>query len=154
MKLRFAIPAILALAATSAFAATTATASMSVSTSVSNSCSVSAGPMVFPTYTGVADVQTSAQVTVACNTTNLPAQASVAIGSGANGIRQMSGSTSTSKLEYHLYSDQSGTELASSPNTINLANGTGTIYGKIIAVENLTPAADSYTDSVTITVAY
>lgn len=130
-----------------------------VSGSVAAICSVSAGTLGFGAYSGTS-VNATAAVSVSC-TSGAPYQ--IAMGGGSNqsgSARRMAGPASNF-LTYQLYSDSARVTLWGDGSAQLGARhgGTGsgsaqslTVYGRIPAGQS--PAAGSYSDSVTVTIEY
>lgn len=130
-----------------------------VTATVTGTCSVSAGTHAFGTYTG-AQLDTTSTVSVTCTSLSAYTVAlDVGTGSGASvTTRKMTGSSSGT-LNYSLYQDT--TRLVVWGTVAGLADVVGvgsgalqllTVYGRIPSGQS--PAAGSYTDTITVTVAY
>lgn len=147
----------------------TATTSFGVSANVTASCNVTATDLSFGTYdTAATDDNTkTSQVKVNC-TKGTPFTVSLDAGEHASGAfadRAMSGSTSSDLLKYQLYTASASpqTVWGDATGTTATVAGTGagpgaaneqdsTVYGTIAAGQNV--SADSYTDTVNVSVAY
>ena len=157
---KLALPsAVLALGfiSTPASATSPATGTMTVSASVQTSCSVTATPLAFGVYTGTVVTSTS-NITVLCNTDDL-VTISLSDSTTSGGAYQMNDVTSSNSLNYKLFQDSAYTTLWGS-NTTAMAGVSisGTIsksfpvYGQIPSNQN--SPAESYTDTITVTVSY
>ena len=138
--------------------AATLTAPIAVTASVAASCSFGASALAFGAYTGsITDVNASVTANCILGTTyTIALNPGVAPGATTTTRKLVSGANT---IAYSLYSD--------SGHTVNWGNITGTdtvagsgsggaqaypVYGRIVA--GLTPAAGSYTDTVTATITF
>lgn len=143
--------------------AATATANLNVTATVSATCSVTTGPVAFGTYDPVSaspDDDGVGTVTVTCtNGTGY----SIALGDGTyySGGRRMRSSTTTYEyLNYALYQDAGRTTLwgDGTPDAVmGSLTGDGSaqaysVYGRVAAGQYV--KADSYADTVVVTVSY
>lgn len=153
----------LGLISTPASAATTASTSMQVSAQVQTSCSVSATSLTFSAYTGTV-LQATSSITVSCNT-NDTVTIGLSKGQGdlasANNPRVMTGTSPMGDyLNYSLYSDNAysipWTDLSGTNYVTATVDGEAPsplpVYGRIAGGQN--SPADTYTDSITVTVSY
>jgi len=140
--------------------ASTATGNLAVSLTIASTCTVTGGAIAFGS-TGLLTSALSGTGSFGVTCTNTTPY-TVGLNQGANGgsvtTRQMKGATSAALVNYALYSNSS--------NTTNWGNTTGawvsgvgtgavqtlSVYG-VVAVQT-TPAPDTYSDTVTITVTY
>ena len=136
-----------------------ASSSFNVTATVQPSCAVSATNVAFGNYSAT-QVDATGTISVAC--TNLAlytVQLDTGTGSGASvATRRMTGPSSQT-LDYTLYQDSARLLLWGSTIGVNAPGGTGTgstqtltVYGRIPAGQY--PGAGSYSDTVTVTVAY
>lgn len=172
MKTRLAFLLGSAIAATGAAgvaSAATATANFDVTITVNPLCDVSTvAPtnLAFASPTSfTADIDQTSTITVRC-TSGLPYNVGINAGAGTGSTvttRKMTGLTTTSAtIGYNLYRDSGRTQnWGNTPGTDTLAqtaNGNAqalTVYGRVPAA-SLTPApiAQSYKDTVSVTVTY
>jgi spore coat protein U-like protein len=153
--------ALLGLGAT-AYAATSVTSTFNVKMTIVSQClAATTSNLNFPN-TGVLSAAVPASTTLQVQCTNSTPY-NIGLNQGANGssvtTRQMKGSTAGALISYALYSDAAHT--ANWGNTIGTdtvaATGNGaaqsyTVYGQVPA--QTTPAPDSYSDTITVTVTY
>jgi spore coat protein U-like protein len=148
------------LAFSTAEASTTLTTTFQVSLTITSSCVISANPLNFGS-SGVlsATVAQSTTLNVTCtNTTpySIGLDAGNATGSTVNARLLSSG---TANVSYQLYSDTGRTTVWGNTIGTNTISGTGsgsvqslTVYGAVPA--QTTPAAGSYTSTVTMSVTF
>ncbi len=133
------------------------TSSMSVTATVGASCTISAGNLDFGNFSG-AQTDASASITVNCTSgASYTVDMDAGTGSGATTTtRKLTSGADT--LDYTVYSDNARTSIWKTGGGNNVsgtgsgANQTLTAYGRMPA--NATPAAGSYTDSITVTINY
>jgi spore coat protein U-like protein len=157
----------LALAAGSAQAAT-ATANLNVSASVASNCLASATPVAFGAYDGTVQRTGTSTISVRC-TKGVPFTVTLNGGSTASGTiaqRLLQGPALADKLEYNLYKDGSYGTLWGDGTTGSSDSGTGAGMGvpnaqpfSVFALlpnsaSNQTQPVGSYSDVVTVSVAY
>ena len=137
----------------------TATTTFNATATVIATCAVSATNVAFGNYS-TAQLDSTGSVTATCtNGTTYTVALDVGTGSGATvGARKMTGPASQT-LIYSLYSDASRSTVWGPTVGTNTVAGTGTgsaqaltVYGRIPALEY--PAPGSYSDTITVTVAY
>jgi spore coat protein U-like protein len=160
---RAALPylgALLAAVALPASASTTKTTTFQVSLIISNDCAISATALSFGT-TGVlsASLNQSTTLTVTCSNTT-PYSVGLDAGSVAGSTvatRLMGNSGAT--VQFQLYSDSAHTTVWGNTIGTNTVGGTGTgnaqsvtVYGEVPA--QATPAANTYTSTVTASVTF
>jgi len=142
-----------------------ATGTLSVTATVVKSCSVTGNTLAFGSYGGannatISQVDGSAAITVACSSGS-PYTVALdnGIGSGATAAaRKMTGGIGGSDLlTYSLYTDTGRSNVWGGATTVaGTGNGgtqTLTVYGRIPGSQ-LAASPGSYTDTVTITVAF
>jgi spore coat protein U-like protein len=143
----------------------TKTATFAVSASVAANCFVSAADMSFGAYTGIADVDTSSDVTVRCSK-NAPYTLALSAGTTAGASyapRLLTDGTDT--LQYNLFTtgarntvwgDATGGSSTVSGTGAGLGNTiTHTVFGRIPDnVTNQAAGVGNYSDSITVTVSY
>lgn len=154
----------LALAAVSVSSfAGTATANFQSTATVSSSCSISATNVAFGTVTPAATGSATATGTITSRCSNAVAYTmAINAGSGTLASRTMAGGVAgnTDKLAYNLYTDAGATQVwgdgSASTSTVGLtgtgADQTSTVYGKLALNQYVKP--DTYTDNLTVTLAY
>jgi len=141
--------------------ASSANAFFLVSATVLPSCIVTADPLDFNTYVSTADSTQQNTLTITCTlgtTYTVSLNAGQAPGATTS-TRKMVGLVNTSSfLPYNLYSNAARTQNWGNQSS-DWVSGTGTglvqsliIYGKIPAGANV--PADTYNDTITVTVAY
>lgn len=151
------------LLAGSAWATTqdTDSSSMAVSLSVENTCSINSSSLSF----GTVDVGTieesgktaTGSVNVTCSSgTSFHVLLGDGAASSATGRYMSSG---TNKVYYHIYTTSGGSTEWDDQSVDTASTGTGeaqnvSIYGEILSSENTSVAAGSYSDTVSVTVAY
>ncbi len=162
-KIAFGIAAVTAAIASPAFAGT-ASNTMPVSVNVLNSCTVSATPMAFgsPTQIGGTAIDSTSTITLSCTT---GAAYEVALNSGLNAVagqRYMAGNAvPANTVPYNIFSDSLRSAAWGSTSGTDTVSGTAssgaaftlTAYGRIPASAASVPA-DSYNDTVTVTVTF
>ena len=136
--------------------AATASASFTVTASVAAACTIGASNLAFGAYTG-SQVDINSTVTANCITgTTYSIALNAGIGAGATTtVRKLTSGANT--LNYALYSDAGhsaiwGTGVDAVSDTGSGAPQSKNVYGRIAA--GLTPAAGSYTDTVTATITF
>jgi spore coat protein U-like protein len=147
--------------APSSFAGTK-TATFQVSLTVQADCSISANPLAFGS-TGVIDTnldQTSS-LSVTC-TKGTPYTVALDAGTGTGSTiaeRQMGNAGATASVKYNIYRDEARTQVWGQLSGIDTIGATGTgdaqsinVYGRVPA--QTAPVADTYTSTVTATVAF
>jgi spore coat protein U-like protein len=151
---------VLLVVAAPAPASTTKTTTFQVSLVISNDCAISANALSFGT-SGVlsASINQSTTLSVTCSNTT---PYSVGLDAGS-----VSGSTVTTRLlgngsatvQFQLYSDSARTTVWGNTTGTNTVSGTGTgsaqsltVYGEVPAQS--TPAANTYTSTVTASVTF
>lgn len=148
----------LALAAASAHAGT-ATGNFDVTATVVDTCTISASDLAFGSYTG-ALLDSTTTIAVTCtNLTAYTVEIDAGSGSGATtSVRRMTG-PSSGLLNYALYQDAAHLLVWGTLGALQSVAGIGsgasqslTVYGRVPAGQS--PAAGSYTDTVTVTVNY
>lgn len=160
MKNRFQLSVMLLISSGLAQAATTST-TFQVSATVLASCSVSATDLAFGDYDPLSGTPLDATSTVTVNcTTGTPykIQLSAGIGSGATTtVRKMTNGADT--LNYGLYQESSHTTNWGDTTDTDTVNATAStapadhiVYGRIPINQNV--PANTYTDTVTVTVNY
>lgn len=145
-------------------AAGTATASLGVSAEVTANCSASVTPLSFSSVDTLSANATDDEATLTVTCTNGTAWSAVADAGGGQGAtmasRVMTGTTSGNKLNYALYTDSQRTTIwgDGSDTTATISDsGSGSGQEKLIyaAIPAQSGAkADSYNDTVNITVTY
>ena len=151
---------LLAAAASSSQAATT-TSTFTVQMTVTSSCVINSASTLNFGSQGVltANVDNTSTLQVQCtNTTPYNIGLDAGTGSGATvAARKMSNGSAT--VTYSLYSDIGRTTVWGNTVGTNTVSGTGngasqayTVYGRVPA--QTTPAANTYTDTITVTVTY
>lgn len=164
MKLSFkiAVVAIALSTAASAFAAppittgySSASSVMPVTASVNGACTVTADPLAFGTYSNSGN-SASAAISVKC-TNGISGPATAAFNIAAAGLTMTGTNNNADTLAFTLATAATGgTTLSSSVNTIGLSQTgstfSGTVYGAIAGGQ--TPAVDTYSASVTVSVSY
>jgi len=136
----------------------TANANLAVTITIENECEIAApNPLAFGTH-GVlsANVDVTAVFTVTCTTDHPYA---LSMGAGLHGTladREMSNTAETASVHYQIYTT---TDRDVVWNAVAVIEGTGTgaavehtAYGRVPS--QATPIADSYSDTVQITVTY
>jgi len=151
---------ILLAAALPAAASTTKTTTFQVSLVISNDCAISANALSFGT-SGVlsADINQSTTLSVTCSNTtpySVGLDAGSVSGSTVN-LRLLGNGSAT--VQFQLYSDSAHTTLWGNTAGTNTVSGTGTgsaqsltVYGVVPA--QITPAANTYTSTVTASVTF
>lgn len=142
---------------------------LAVTATVAAKCNYkTSNSIIFPTFDATAPVDTDVTVAngiqIQC-TKNAKYKVSLGAGSGSGAtvpLRVMTGQTdSTQKLQYTLYSDKPGGVIwgdasGGTPNT-GVATSSAAfflpVYGRIFGTQGFDPAADTYQDTVLITVA-
>lgn len=143
--------------------AATSSGSMTVTATVTSACSITPGTLAFGNYNPTSSSATDASAAISFICTNGTAYKiglNAGSGSGADtSTRKMSASSNT--LSYNMYSDTGrstnwGNDTSGGTDTVNgTASGAAqnvTVYGRIPALQ--TSVAGSYTDTVTVTIAY
>lgn len=140
--------------------AATTTTTFNVSLTITSSCSVSATALAFGS-TGViaSNIDNSSTVTVTC-TNSAPYDVGLDAGTGTGATiatRKMTSGGAT--VDYSLYQDAGRTTVWGTTIGTDTVSGTGngsaqvlTVYGRVPV--QATPAAGSYTDTITVTVTY
>jgi spore coat protein U-like protein len=136
----------------------TQTTHFTVTATLVKDCGVTATNMVFGNYTGAVNNATST-VTVTCtNTTTYTVGLSAGLASGAT-VTTRKMQNGTALLPYALYSNSGRTTNWGNSASTNWVSGTGngtaqalTVYGQVAAA--LYPTPGSYSDTITVTVAY
>lgn len=155
------------LSAGAASAANPATATFLVSATVLKTCTVSATPLAFGNYTpGSGAISNTSSINVAC-TNGSPYTMTVNGGSTTGGsITQRLMTNGTQTLQYNLYTTNTFTTLLGDGTTGGSAKVTGTgaglatastttVYGQLPdSTANQAVPPGSYTDTVTVSVAY
>lgn len=148
----------------SAFAATPQTATFQATATLNSSCLLSATAVAFGTFTPSITANTIAATGTISSTCSNNVPYALSLNAGSNGTiaaRQMAGGTSgnTDKLAYNLYKEVAYTNILGDGTTgvKTSLTGTGvaqttTVYGKLDGTQFVTP--DSYTDTITVTMAY
>ena len=158
---KIAFAALLLLPLANAANAATATSTFSVQMTVTSSCVINSASTLNFGNAGVlvANVDNTSTLQVQCtNTTPYNIGLNAGTGSGATvAVRKMTGGSST--INYSLYSDSGRTTVWGNTVGTNTVAGTGngasqsyTVYGRVPA--QTTPAAATYTDTITVTVTY
>jgi spore coat protein U-like protein len=154
--------ACLGLSAGESSATTTATSSFQVTVTVQATCTVnSTQTMNFGSSQGLlaANVDAHADIVVTCTETtpyHVGLDAGASAGATVTTRKMTSGGGST--IDYSLYSDNYTTNWGNTPSTDTVdAVGTGIgvthrVYGRVPPQK--TPAPDTYTDTITVTVTY
>lgn len=133
---------------------------VTVATSVLSFCSVSGSAIPFGLYSS-SQVDQTGNISVLCTFgTSYNIGLDAGTGTGATtAVRKMTGATSGGTLNYALYRDAARTSVWGSTIGTNTVSGIGiglfqnvTVYGRIAASQ--TPNADTYADTVTITLTY
>lgn len=159
--LRNLIVSIVLVAGHSKIFASSGNAFFLVSATVLPSCVVTATPLAFGTYTSTADSLQTNTLSVTCTVgTTYKVGLNAGQGTGATTTnRKMTGLTvTTSTLNYSLYSNSGRTTNWGNQSSDSVSGtGTGlpqslTVYGKIPSGQNV--AADTYNDTITVTVTY
>jgi spore coat protein U-like protein len=154
-----AVAGAVAMAGASAVNAATATENLGVGASVSVKCTITTSAIAFGVYDPIVDNATTpldgtGTVSIACTK---GATASIGLGNGLNGVRQMK-DTGSNLLAYELYSNASWTTVWGN------ASGTWftpvaapskaarpfTVYGRVASGQDV--PAGAYTDTVVATV--
>ena len=141
--------------------ATSSSGQFNTSATVVNNCSVSAADLAFGNYTASSGAALTANTTLSVTCTNAVPY-TVALDGGATGqpaARAMNDGSSNT-LNYALYTTSAHTTLfgdgtsatATLAGTGNGANQSLTVYGQIPASQFV--ASGSYSDRITVTVAY
>lgn len=150
-------------ASTAAFAATTGPTAMTVSAQVQAACTL--GTIAAPTLTGLAyDSAGTGQgsVTVTC-TQGSPYHIEISGGVGGTIAQRIAtGTTATNTLKYGLYRDAAWTENWGVTDLTDTFDGAGQgatavttpIYMKVDPTSLAAAAADTYSDTVNVTVTY
>ena len=155
---------ILGLAASANAATNPATTTINVSATVSAYCSVTADNIIFGTYTG-AEIDSQSNIHVTCSSTS-PYTVALDAGTTTNATvltRQLrAGGTGPGVLAYGLFRDSArslnwGVTTGGTTPDVASGNGTGSdqdipVYSKLLA--GTIPAPGSYSDVVTVSVAY
>ncbi|SAK75240.1 secreted pili protein involved in motility and biofilm formation [Caballeronia catudaia] len=138
------------------------TATFQVSLTVEADCSISANPLNFGS-TGVIDsnLDQTTSVSVTC-TKNTPYTVALDAGSATGSTiadRELANAGGTAQVKYNLYRDAGHTQVWGQTTGTDVVAGTGngsaqpiTVYGRV-PVQSM-PAADTYTSTVTATVAF
>lgn len=157
---RALLPAVLVVASLSPAGAATSTTTFNVSLTVTASCTVSATGLAFGS-TGVftANIDASSTITVTCSNTT-PYNVGLDVGTGAGATvaaRKMTSGGNTAT--YTTYQNAGRTTVWGNTVGTDTVSGTGngsaqaiTVYGRVPL--QATPAAGSYTDTITVTVTY
>jgi len=159
--LRIAAAALLSLLSAAASDAATATATLKVQLTVTSSCVINSASTLNFGSQGVliANVDNTSTLQVQCtNTTPYNIGLDAGQGTGATvAVRKMTSGAST--INYSLYSDTGRTTVWGNTVGTNTVAGTGngasqsyTVYGRV--PPQTTPAAATYTDTITVTVTY
>jgi spore coat protein U-like protein len=147
--------------APSSFAGTK-TATFQVSLNVQADCSIAANPLNFGS-TGVIDnnIDQTTSVSVTC-TKGTPYTVALDAGSASGSTvanRTLGNSGGTAAVKFNLYRDEARTQVWGSVSGVDTAAATGTgdaqsitVYGRVPA--QTAPIADTYTSTVTATVAF
>ena len=139
--------------------AATATTSFNATATVLASCAVSATNVAFGNYS-TAQLDSTGSITVTCtNGTTYTVAFDAGTGSGATvAARRMTGPSSQT-LTYSLYHDAPRSSVWGSTVGVDTAAGTGsgsaqvlTVYGRVPALQY--PQAGSYSDTISVTLAY
>lgn len=171
MSKKIALAAALAAAFSSNTAfALTATTTMPVSATITGACTVSATTLAFGNIVTIIGVDTDQTATISVDCTTGLAY-NIAVDDGAN---QGAGthnrnmiSPATVKLQYQVYTDAARTTVVDSVGAANTGftaatgtYGTGfgsaqvvTVYGRVLQ-QVTSPAADTFTDTLGVTVTY
>jgi spore coat protein U-like protein len=154
----------------------TATATMNIDATITASCSVSATSLSFGTYDGTAPAYSTSTISVTCSP-DVPYRVDIDKGGatplgGDVSTREARNPTNTNTLMYWLYKtnshlpadewgDNGATYCTTCTTTITGLSGTGngtpqplTVYGEADGSATALPVADTYTDTVTVTVNY
>jgi spore coat protein U-like protein len=158
---------LLCLAGLPAVHAATVTANFSVTATVTSSCSSpSTSALSFPAYNplGATEATATTTVTVTCTNTT-PYTVALNTGTGASATlsqRKMGlAGDNTKTLNYNLYTSVAYTSIwgdATSGNVTQAGTGTGsgttfTVYGRVPSSQT-TAVPGSYSDTITVTIAY
>lgn len=149
--------------ASQAYAAGTQNANIAVTAAVESACTLATTALTFPAYTGAAVVDTTATLTVTC-TNAAPYVMALGAGNGAGAtttVRVLTSPSTTSVLNYGLYSDANHTVTWGNTVGTDTVSGTGngaaqdvTVYGEIAANQLSAQVATDYADTVAVTVTY
>ncbi|AET94724.1 signal peptide protein (plasmid) [Burkholderia sp. YI23] len=168
MKITFAKVAMVAVMSAAALSvapssfAGTKSATFQVSLTVEADCAISANPLNFGT-TGVIDnnLDQTTSLAVTC-TKGTPYTVALDAGSATGSDisnRLLKGTTGSDTVTYNLYRDAGHTQVWGQTTGSDVVTGTGngdaqsiTVYGRVPA--QAMPAADTYTSTVTATVAF
>lgn len=145
-----------------AFAAGSQSATMAVSAAVESACTLSTTALAFPSYTGTAQVDGTATLTVTC-TNDAPYSITLGAGTGTGATttqRVMTGTANGGVLNYALYRDSAHT--LNWGDTVGTDDFTGAGTGAaqaiavngVIAANQLSSVVDNYTDSVAVNITY
>jgi spore coat protein U-like protein len=168
MKSTFAKSALIAVLSAAALSAAPAafagskTATFQVSLTIQADCSISANPLNFGT-TGVIDTNLDQTSTVSVTCTNgTPYTVALDAGSAAGSTiadRAMNNAGGTASVKYNIYRDAGHTQVWGQTTGTDVVGGTGNgtaqsinVYGRVPAQSM--PVADTYTSTVTATVAF
>lgn len=148
---------------TMAYAAGTQSANIAVTASVESACTISTTPLTFPAYAGSAVVDTTATLSVTC-TNAAPYVLALGAGTGTGATtatRVLTSATTTSVMNYGLYSDAAHSVTWGNTTGTDTVAGTGngavqavTVYGEIAANQLSAQVATDYIDTVAVTVTY
>jgi spore coat protein U-like protein len=158
---KIAFAALLLLPLADAANAATATSTFTVQMTVASSCVINSASTLNFGSSGVlvANVDNTSTLQVQCtNTTPYNIGLNAGNGSGATvAVRKMT--SGSNAINYALYSDTSRTVVWGETIGTNTVTGTGngasqsyTVYGRVPA--QTTPAAATYSDTITVTVTY
>ncbi|SAL20106.1 secreted pili protein involved in motility and biofilm formation [Caballeronia arvi] len=168
MKSTFAKAALVAILSAAALSvapssfAGSKTATFQVSLTVQADCSISANPLDFGS-TGVIDsnLDQASSLVVTC-TKGTPYTVALDAGSAAGSTiadRELANAGGTAQVKYNLYRDVGRTQVWGQTTGTDVVGGTGNgnaqpipVYGRVPAQSM--PAADTYTSTVTATVAF
>jgi spore coat protein U-like protein len=147
-------------AASAASPSSPATTTFTVSATVAATCTVTATNMAFGAYVPTVASTAQSTITASCSSIVSPS-VQLSLGTSATALPRYMSSTATpaNHLNYNLYQDSGFTTAwsvgASETVPMTGANNTGQIivYGQIPAGEYV-PAANDYTDTITVTLNY
>jgi spore coat protein U-like protein len=144
----------------SSASAATATTTFLVTATVQATCSILANPLVFGIYTRT-ELRMTTTISVTCTNTT-PYNVGLNAGSAAGATvttRQMTGSTNGGLLSYSLFSNSTYSVNWGTTVGTDTVSGTGngeaqtlTVYGDLLAGQNVAP--DTYADTITATITY
>jgi spore coat protein U domain-containing protein, fimbrial subunit CupE1/2/3/6 len=160
-KMKIAIAALLLLPLANASNASTVTSTFTVQVTVTSACVINSASTLNFGNSGVlvANVDNTSTLQVQCtNTTPYNIGLDAGTGSGATvAVRKMT--SGSNAINYSLYSDAGRATVWGETIGSNTVTGTGsgasqsyTVYGRVPA--QTTPAAATYTDTITVTVTY